>query len=190
MLAIVGLVPIGTKASRDAIGDGYAADYADYLLHYLASRVSDDITWQNWIEGSGIPADPADISDPQLEIDDPDDPSDPYSTFRPISCWTPAPGIDYLYFSNAYADGGDVVYRIYRERQNAAGTGIAEFDAIVRIWKSPTTAWEYVPSSGLFAPSTDNLYESRAQLNIELSWPASIPFADRHRAYYTMEVTR
>ena len=163
--AVMGFLPVGLNASRDAIADNYAADSSEQLLHYLASNIQED--WSRLDEFDSVP--------PNVATGSGD-----------LSTWTVIPD------TNIYEKDfiGKKVYRILQQTDDIAGVGttVVDFDAMVRIWKTPTTAWEYTSST--WVPTTDSDYDKRALLNLEMSWPAAVNFGARRKTYYAIEVTK
>jgi len=84
------------------------------------------------------------------------------------------------------------VYRILQQTDDIAGVGttVVDFDAMVRIWKTPTAAWEYDVVNAVWLPTTDSAYGKRALLNLEMSWPAAVNFSARRKTYYALEVNK
>ncbi len=175
MLAIIGLIPIGTSATRDAIGQNYAADAADETLQQLSKWLRSDWTTNLAL----VPTDAAlpDVtlpsygatwvalgSDPKVQVSDGDYPTDP-----------------------AGGNVGKRVYRFYHE--SVADPTAMSFEGVIRIWKSPTTAWE-IDSAGTWVAREDTSYTKRLQLNLEVSWPASMEYGDRQKMQYALEVVR
>jgi type II secretory pathway pseudopilin PulG len=173
IVAIMGVIPMGLNASRDAIADNYSADSANQLLHYLSQSVRSD--WTTRI--NALPDEPPNISTA----------AGPYN----VAPWTLMTGT-----GNMYEDGtvytGDV-YRIVQKTDRPApySDTIVDFDAIVRVWKTPTIGWEYDPAGPPYWPEAkDDTYNKRALLNLEISWPSAIPFNGRRKSYYAIEVSK
>ena len=176
--AVMGFLPMGLNASRDAIADNYAADSGDQLLHYLSSTIQED-----WSQLANIHTQPPDVKDGSGNL---------------TTDWTVIPGTNI--YTRDY--GGKTVYRILQQTDVIAGTDddgdglidngtpttVVDFDAMVRIWKTPTSAWEYNGST--FAPETDTEYKKRALLNLEMSWPATVNFGARRKTYYAIEINK
>ncbi|MDP6450468.1 MAG: hypothetical protein QF773_06605 [Lentisphaeria bacterium] len=163
--AVMGFLPMGLNASRDAIADNYAADSGDQLLHYLSSTIQED-----WSQLDNFDSTPPNVA---AGSDD-------------LSTWTVIPGTNI--YTKPY--GGKTVYRILQQTDDIAGVGttVVDFDAMVRIWKTPTAAWEYNGST--WVTTTDSDYDKRALLNLEMSWPAAVNFGARRKTYYAIEVNK
>jgi type II secretory pathway pseudopilin PulG len=242
LIAIMGLIPVGQQANRDAIAKNYSADGADQLLHLLAAQLKG-----NWALLAGYKKDaPPNISGT--------------ASAGEINTWTPL-SVNGLYFQQANPDSSYTIFRLYQtssalgtsfditsivdqgsgksrvttgashgysngqhiyldgcadsryngsytisnasgsvfdiehDQDGGASAGgttrdsiVVDFDAMVRVWRSPTTAWEYNGAS--WVSSTDSDYERRAQLNVEISWPATLKYGNRQKAFYVMEVAR
>ena len=105
--AVMGFLPVGLNASRDAIADNYAADSSEQLLHYLASNIQED--WSRLDEFNSVP--------PNVATGSGD-----------LSTWTVIP--DTNIYTKDY--GGKPVYRILQQTDDIAGVGttVVDFDAM------------------------------------------------------------
>ena len=180
--AVMGFLPMGLNASRDAIADNYAADSGDQLLHYLSSTIQED-----WSQLANIHTQPPDVATGSGDL---------------TTDWTVITGTNIYTRDYPTSDGDKTVYRILQQTDvidgtdddgdglidNGTPTTVVDFDAMVRIWKTPTSAWEYNGST--FAPVTDTGYAKRALLNLEISWPAVVNFGARRKTYYALEVNK
>jgi type II secretory pathway pseudopilin PulG len=163
--AVMGFLPMGLNASRDAIADNYAADSGDQLLHYLSSTIQED--WSQLDDFDSVP--------PNVAAGSGD-----------LSTWTVIPGTNI--YTKVYAS--KTVYRILQQTDDIAGVGttVVDFDAMVRIWKTATAASEY--KGGVWVTTTDSDYGKRALLNLEITWPAAVNFGARRKTYYALEVNK
>ena len=175
--AVMGFLPMGLNASRDAIADNYAADSSDQLLHYLSSTFQGE-----WNELGNIHTQPADISDVDMDLTVPES----------AHTWQHITGTNMykILLEPCPSCPLERAYRILQQTDDIAGVGttIVDFDAMVRIWKTPTAAWEYDGSA--WVTTIDSNYDKRALLNIEMSWPATVNFGARRKAYYALEVNK
>ncbi len=170
IISIMGIFPVGFNASRDAIADSYSGDAADHMLHVITALLKDD--W-SVITNDDIPNAPPDVSDGSGDI----------------SGWTLISGTDNLYWKNYPPASGEKVYRI-RQATTTTGLGaVVDFDAMIRVWKSPTDAWEYNSVDG-WVKHADTTFKKRVQLNIEISYPAAVTFSGREKTYFVMEVSK
>lgn len=163
--AVMGFLPMGLNASRDAIADNYAADSGDQLLHYLSSTIQED-----WSQLDNFDSAPPNVA----------------AGSGDLSTWTVIPGTNI--YTKVY--GGKTVYRILQQTDDIAGVGttVVDFDAMVRIWKTKTYAWEYNGSA--WEGTEDEFYAKRALLNLEMSWPAAVNFGARRKTYYAIEINK
>ena len=163
--AVMGFLPMGLNASRDAIADNYAADSGDQLLHYLSSTIQED-----WSQLDNFGSTPPNVA----------------AGSGDLTTWTVITGTNI--YTKDYV--GKTVYRILQQTDDIDGIGttVVDFDAMVRIWKTPTKAWEYNGSD--FVDTEDSTYAKRALLNLEISWPAVVNFGARRKTYYALEVNK
>lgn len=188
VIAIFGLVPYGARAHRDALHNNCSADAASDLLNYIATQLlktSPANSWTTWT--NFLPAAPVDISNAG---NFPADINDPH--------WTAVPG------TNIYANtSSNAVFRFCDSSviPPVAGSGgtsrtVTDFDAIIRVWKSPSTAWQYNSVTHAFSDTTDATFDKRIILNAEVMWPAAPAANDpvngynqRRHACYALEVS-
>lgn len=169
LLAIIGLIPIGINASQKAVGNNYAADSADQTLGFYAAWLREN--WTAAVQTPGIiPESPPDIST--------------LNDFAAVESDTASSSEDGGSLYNITSLNG--VYRIKQVTNTTDGAQL-DFDAIVRVWKSPTTGWEYDGSN--WAARTDSNYDKRVQLNVEVSWPSVKPYSGRQKRFYVIEVS-
>jgi hypothetical protein len=79
------------------------------------------------------------------------------------------------------------VFRVKQVTTNDDGDQL-DFDAVIRVWKTPTTAWEYA-GSGAWNAVTDSTFAKRVQVNVEVTWPSALPYHKRERAFYALEIS-
>ena len=170
LIAILGVFPIAANNSRDAAGVNYSAAAAEEMLHFIASRVEGD-----WSYVGGISNTLSDVSSA-------------YGADATSAGFT-------KYLANGIGDSGiwgintdPSIYRVMVQTSSSGGT-LTAFDGIARVWKSPTTGF-YYDGSNLVAGAEDATYSRSAQLNIEVSWPATLPYQSRRKAFYSLEVSK
>ncbi len=175
MLSIMSLVPIGANAARAAIGQSYAADVSELMFTWIADqlKINNSANWTAVV--AAVPSAPADLS------------ADYPNGAGTTASWTPqGPPIgSTIIYLKTYS--GSPVYRVVQRTVGTSRTA-EDIDAIVRIWKSPVALTVY--QSGWVTQVPDASYNNSVQLNIEVSWPATLAFDRRDKAYYTMEVAR
>lgn len=165
LMGTLGLFSVGLNANRESIGRNYSADAGDEILHQLAASLKND-----WALESNFSEKPPNIS----------------SGADAISTWTAIPASAGNLYEKTYS--GDTVYRVQQTSNSASA--VVDFDAMVRVWKAPSMAWEYDPDAGSWDEVEDTAYERRMLLHVEMSWPSSVPFHARQKAYFTMEVAK
>jgi type II secretory pathway pseudopilin PulG len=164
MTAIMALFPVGINASRDAIAENYAADCAEQFIAYIERECKKTPTsWASIIQSSAFYT---------LEI------TSGSSFFDQAieSGFVSVGGQE----GNIYSTSNPSIYRITQ-----GSTICTDFDAVVRIWKTPVISTLY---SGNWSSYTDNLYGTSVGLNFEVSWPKDKPYAARGKKYYYKEI--
>ena len=164
LVTTLGLFPVGLSAARNAIGETYAADSADQFLHFLATRLrvpTDD--YANW-DGFGkkLPEEKPTSAEP------PDGEWIEWFSEDTVTYWR-----------------GGSLNQFYRIEQKAAGSAVADFLAVYRVWREGVSysryvdgAWEEVVASADVALA----------INLEVSWPEGLPYERRQKALYSLEV--
>lgn len=167
LLGTLGLFSVGLNSNRDAIGRNYSADSADEILHQLAATVKKDWARVEDLE-EGTP--------PDMPTPGPLD-----------SAWSSISESGNFY-QQTVPDG--IVYRMQQTSIAASSDSVVDFDAMVRIWRTPTEVWEYDSVARTWDSVIDEDYERGLMMNVEMSWPALVPFSVRQKAYFTMEVAK
>ena len=181
LIAILGVFPIAATNSRDAAGTHYAAAAGEEMLNFISAQVERD--WAFYVAGlrpNATQTNP--LTDVARAF--PADPS--------------AAGLDKFtkYLPNGIGNSGiwghdtdSSVYRVIVETSSSGGT-LAAFDGIARVWKSTTAGYYYDTATSTWQAGEDVNYERSAQINIEISWPATVKYEARRKAYYALEVTK
>ena len=168
MAGIMALFPVGINSSRDAIAENYAADCAEQFISYIERACKGNTTyWTNLIQKTYLQN-----GFYTLDVIS----GTPFFDQGIESGFALAPGQE----KNIYTSSNPSIYRITQ-----GSTICTDFDAVVRIWKTPVTSTLY---SGDWSSYTDNLYGTSAGLNFEISYPKDKPYAMRSKKYYYKEI--
>ena len=160
LVAILPLITVVIKDSKDSISDTYVADTSEQFLHYIAGKAKND--WSHYIYSDET----AYITSSKSEDDD-------------MTGWSTSP----VYGENIYSITDHHIYGI---KQGTAA--ITDFIGVIRVWKSPVTSQMYDNKDDEWYDNKDEYYEYSAGLNIEISWPAEIPYKKREKKYFYLEV--
>ena len=111
LVSVLGLFPVGTNASRDAIGQTYASETADFFLQNLENQLRSD-----WSTRSKIP-------------------EEKYDRYESIS-WEKK----YDKFWDKGKLGQSNIFKfqyglLYRVKMSTEGINVTDFDGIVKIWR-------------------------------------------------------
>ena len=188
MVGVMGLFPIGFQASRDAVGDNFSSQLTQQFLQMVALQAkaytvpeydaSGNVIadtgidgWGNYITGSPqagckdinnkITGDKASTSDLQFTVNK----SDPF-------LGNPDFGIYNI-------DKNKGVYYLESKSGN-----IVDFSAAVSIWQDDLTYDD--DGTGNADGIISNQYGRR--LFVEISWPVKVPYDDRQKRYYMLDV--
>lgn len=170
VVSILALFPVGFKATQDSLSQSFAADTADHFLHLYAAGLKS--SWATYV-GSGYlpgtrppPADP--IPPGWTETD----------AWSEEGAWR-MPNVT---VERNTSDNG--IFRVTNNR----GPEVVDFQGIYRIWREDVT-YEYLDRSGGWVTRALSS-ESAVALNLEASWPAALPYANREKHLFRLEVFR
>ena len=163
IVAVMPLLAVGMRSSKDAISDTYAAGSAELFLNVMAMRCLSD-----WAGEIGI-------SDTTGKIRS-EKPGD--SAEDEMHLWIPLPesGLYRMPFRDD----------VYGARQRSGSA--VDFSGVIRVWKSRVVSQSYSGSG--WVDVEDSGYSRSAGLNIELSWPAEQNYSSREKRLFYMEVYR
>jgi type II secretory pathway pseudopilin PulG len=168
LVSVMALFPIGATANRDAIAENYSAMAAEQMLNSLAHYIRSSAG--NWTAATtgGFPTLPAAATDAVDDIADQQPvPANDYTIAVPAALSGVA-GDVYMKTANTFTEG----FRI--ECKNADYT---DFEGMMALWQ------EQININGSAIP-----YTFGTALNIEISWPAQLPYERRQKARYRLEV--
>ena len=189
LISILALFPIGLSASRDAMATSYSSDVAEQMIHQMEYMIrlpdADPSTpgeqpgWSNYVDVTtylpqGKPTDVQllDFTDTVGTGNTPVDGTGGIIFRKPVT-----PGV-----FTAFVPG---VFKIYRYTDKSGGTAnqfdptdMIDFQVVLAVWN------EQVQIPGNPALS----YDIATKLNVELSWPAQLPYARRQKSFYTKEL--
>lgn len=175
-ISVVGLLGGSQKSSGTAIGRSGSADAADQFMRYFASKMK-----LNWSLANRVP-----ISQPGADAET----GVVWNSTDSYDILTAMEGITLSYndqgTANAFDEEDDTgVFKIV-QRTDTAGD---DFTAILRVWRTPTTYKS-------FNAATDTWFvkpmppDNAATLNVEVSYPAALPYEKREKAIYQIDVFR
>lgn len=160
MAGIMALYPVALKAAKNSIGNNYSILAGDQFLSYLQAQCENDWNFARATVQSLRPT----ILDSNTNT----------------SGWSNK-------FGNIYTSGtGLTAGAVYGIRMGSGKT--TDFSAHALLWKSPVTSTVFNGTTAV--EFTDNHYENAAVLNIEMSWPAEIPYSKRSKRIYSIIVSR
>ncbi len=220
MTSILGLFPVGLNASRDAIAQNCSADIADQMITYIRvmGESSDNAYNKTFDYDDMLNTDLPAYGDLNLTNDitiDIRDEATGTSTFniknqsdqfledyknsdfstnftRVASGWAIfRPKID----GSTPTDLRRRVYFIVKGPNcTEDGAGNIDYSAMALVWKEPVQIRRYDGSDWtLWPPDISNLaiaYDYSAKINVELSWPLELPYAERKKRYYQVVINR
>lgn len=163
VISLMALFPVTLRASRDSLAETYAAESADQFLQFLGGRLkSPDEDFRSWRElGQELPTTKPGASEPTGDWDE----------------WFSEEDSTFSVSSDSFA--------FHRLERSTKGVGSVDFMAVCRVWRTPVLITRF-DNSGW---STAELSSDEALgLNVEISWPATLPYLRRHKALYHLEI--
>ena len=166
MTGIVSLFPVGFQSTRDSIGDNYVNDASQLFLSYIKLAVKKD----------PVPLDQAHIDSQWITTMSTIPNSRPDSDGSGETTETFTKTIEMPNVRYCPTNG---LYRVYQ-----GSTGIDDFTAAVRVWKTPVVSPIHTNSWGKWDPP-DSV---SCGINIEFSWPVEKPYAMRTKRFFYYEL--
>ena len=170
IVSIMALFPVAVNASRDGMTESYAANTADQFLHQQEYLIRESAGgWAKYITDSspeipGAELDPADLAD--FEI-----PADGTAEDGTRDTLWAKDGEKGIFKAIRYVDKGSGGEGTYEE-----DTDILDFEAIIAVWQDDLD----ILGTGKRAVAV--------ALNLEVSWPAKLPHAQRQKSLYRFEL--
>ncbi|MDD5699480.1 MAG: hypothetical protein PHH77_12775 [Victivallaceae bacterium] len=197
MTSILGLFPVGLNASRDAVAENCSADVIDQLITYFrvinesGSKYSENFgSSGNYSDSNNIDAATIDSESAEfLTAYNGATPLDTAGTFpRVAEGWA-------IFHAKTSALKNRVFFVVQGPNcTGTAGVHPIDYSAMAIVWKSTITintlANEGDTSWGTNVWPTTADYTYFARLNIELSWPLNLPYAERKKHYYQIVIVK
>lgn len=163
VVSIMALFPVGVSASRDSMAQTYAAESADQFLHHLEYLIRQN--WNGYVNSA----------DSTIPLTMPS--SDAFAG-------TPMANTNGTMFVHDTEAGRYRVLRyvdVSESNSYAPNDDILDFEGILRVWRSQVE----IPGTG---SPLELAYEVAVALNLEISWPAPLPYAARQKSLYRLEL--
>jgi hypothetical protein len=163
VISLLALFPVTLRASRDSLAETYAAESADQFLQFLGGTLkSPDEDFRSWRElGQELPTSKPGMVEPTGDWD----------------TWFSEDDSTFAVSSDSFA--------FHRLERSTKGVGTVDFAAICRLWRSPVLITRFDESGW----RTSELSSDEALgLNVEISWPAHVPYVRRQKALYHLEI--
>lgn len=211
--SVMVLFPVGSNATRDSVMEFYAANAADQMLHMIKYNLSlYDVSngrpyWWTYIYNSNTNTEGSIATPPSTENPPPatalktlkstslfpdniyDNENEWLEDKKQKNEWEPDPLVATdtlkggIYKSKSHKDFYQII--IHRGDPDANFVDIIEedidFRAIAVLWRQQIQIKPSDPNSVL-------PYDMGTRLNIEISWPAQLPYNARQKALYTLEI--
>jgi hypothetical protein len=165
LISVAVLFPVGLRTNQAAVGETYAAQHAEQFLHVMKAKItSPDNDQANWAAYAQT------------------FPTTKPGENEPASEWKSWVQQDVV----TYKTKGDEK-QFYLVKQTGPDGEQLQFSAVCRVWRSPVVIGHYEDGSWqeVTFPSSEAI-----GLNVEISWPADMPYAGRQKSLYQLEVYR
>lgn len=185
VISIMALFPIGLSANRDSMAESYAADSADQFVHQIEDLIRRSGGWATYITGGVIPV------------------AKPVTADFAISAASAVPGSN----RTLYTGSAPGIFKAIRYVDMPGGTAdqydasvdILDFEAIIVVWRSPSAVFDRtgdgftndddITGDGVWNTDDETKsYSIAVQLNVEISWPARLPYAQRQKSFFKKEL--
>ncbi len=180
LVSVMALFPVGANANRDAMAENYSSQSAEqilsslsyYLCHPNVDPVADPAGYKSWwsteIAKIGTVSSTPETAVAQIADQQPiPTASAPYTADCPGYLKTVG-GKIYMKSSDDFQDG----FRIQSDTST-----YKDFEAMMALWQEP------IDVNGNAVDSKFGIV-----LNLEISWPAQLPYSARQKARYRLDV--
>lgn len=183
LVSVMALFPVGANANRDAMAENYSSQSAEQILsslsYYLChptnlDPVADQAAYKAWWSTEIAKIDDlSSITTPEGVAQRIADQQQPPTTANPYT--TDCPGYMKTVGGNIYRDNSADLKSGFRI-QSDTGT-YKDFEAMMALWQEPieVNGITVLPQFGI-------------TLNLEISWPAQLPYSARQKARYRLDV--
>lgn len=164
LVAVLGVIPATLRTDRAAMQETHAAFNAEQFLSFLRTELRDPgNSYENWDRYvSDLPTSKPGTSEP--------------------SSWTEWVADDTVTY---WSGGSD--RQFFKALQPGPTDADPEFTAVCRVWRDQVTVRRLDGSTWV----TDTVPVSEAvAINAEISWPERLPYAQRRKALFQVEVYR
>lgn len=183
VVSIMALFPAGQKASSNAIGQTSAGDAADQFLRYFSSKVK-----TRWAMTSALPLSKPGPAAEQNARWETVDGNGVFSGVKGvIFSYNDADGnakFDYSATSTQRDESG--LFRVVQRTSD----NVEDFSGVLRVWRSAATYSSYESTGGSWTAHKPVPPDQGIVLNVEVSWPAELPYERRQKATYSSNVFR
>lgn len=183
IIGLLGLMPVSQDANRGALSKSNAADSADQFMRYYSSKLK-----INWAVASTLPiSKPGDVDTSAIwqSVDNGKMLTDMKGVILSYNDTDNDRTFDYLVDATTDSRDDSGLFRI----QTKTDTNVVDFDAVMRVWRTPATYKTYDASTGVWYVKPvppDN----GATINVEVSYPTTVPYARREKQVFMMDVFR
>ncbi len=187
LVSVMALFPIGANANRDAMAENYSSMAAEQVLNLLAQHIRKpppnpaiptNSNWVEFISGVNPKIEPC-YSNSELETY-----MGTWNTFKfedftvqsPLDL-TPSPPERPVILQKDVSIFNEGI-GIRNEYEDSTGNFLSDFEAVAVLWQEQISIVSGSPIPEKVAVA----------LNLEISWPAQLPYARRQKARYRLEV--
>lgn len=180
VIGVVAVLPAAGKTSSSALNKNASADAADQFLRYYASKMK-----LNWGVANALP-----IGKPGT-----DETAVKWQVADSAGILSAISGVS-LYYNDKNGNGAfDVAPGVNRDDSGffrlvqRTGTNLTDFDGVMRVWRSPTTYNTYDTASNtwILKPVPP---DNGSTVNVEVSYPTALPYAQREKQVFSLDVFR
>jgi hypothetical protein len=180
MTSLLALFPVGLNASRNSIAENYCSDAVEQFMAYIKFYAEKSQTnYTALFPNDGIKDNVTRDNTVCAAIDSTSNEQFLADFYNGVTTKREDANLNiYKYPCTGLGD-------VYFVLQGPQGSTKYDFSAMFYVWKTPVTTWVY---DGSWKEDKDESYANYAGLNIEVSWPVAMPYKDRQKRYYYIEI--
>lgn len=181
VVGVMTLFPVSQDANKASVGNTSAADAGDQFVRVIASKLK-----VNWELSTALPMSKPESDESGVSFSAADAGGTIHTIKGVTLSYDDADGDGNFDYN---ADGGDVDGGGFFLLVQNTDTNVEDFSSVVRVWRTAATYRYYNAATGTWSvkavPSSSGI-----KLNVELSYPSQLPYSERQKRHFTLNVFR
>lgn len=184
---IMGLMPVGMNAARDARAENYANFAVNQFIAWLKFSARSNVAWESGTSGVIYNLLDARISHANDATSVSTNIEQKNGNFDKVTSGV----IDNLYQYKEASPSG-MNYQLFKIVQQSPDAGIDDFNGIIRMWRLPIDEHVMVSTRSGNAATAQVTNGSGllklARIVIEISWPTNYPYVQRKKKMFSIDL--